>query len=155
MRWPAPPDRRELALVIFSLSIFTISYNLESSIQLLGLDPVRTQSVVNNFAFGRRNVIGSDGRKLKPWRDLLEDQMYGDWAWESGHIAGNQKQQELGVDDIFDVMWQEQEHLDVLPEESVNHAFRHWGEDVPTTTVLQHVPGEARWTQYAVHIFSH
>ena len=37
--WTAPPTRRELTLLLFSLTIFMLSYNLETSLGLVGVHP--------------------------------------------------------------------------------------------------------------------
>ena len=42
--WSAPPTRREFTLVLFSLTIFVLSYNLEASLGLVGVHPQRLSS---------------------------------------------------------------------------------------------------------------
>ena len=42
--WTAPPTRREVTLILFSLTIFVLSYNLETSLNLVGVRPQRLQS---------------------------------------------------------------------------------------------------------------
>lgn len=37
--WMAPPTRRELTLLLFSLTVFMFSYNLETSLGLVGVHP--------------------------------------------------------------------------------------------------------------------
>ena len=37
--WTAPPTRREVMLMLFSLTVFVLSYNLETSLGLVGVNP--------------------------------------------------------------------------------------------------------------------
>ena len=36
-----PPTRREVTLILFSLTVFILSYNLEASLQLVGVKPAK------------------------------------------------------------------------------------------------------------------
>ncbi len=42
--WTAPPTRREVSLLLFSLTIFVLSYNLETSLGLVGVRPQKLSS---------------------------------------------------------------------------------------------------------------
>ena len=39
--WTSPPTRREFTLLAFSLVIFVLSYNLETSLRLAGVSPAQ------------------------------------------------------------------------------------------------------------------
>ena len=42
--WTSPPTRREFTLLAFSLMIFVLSYNLETSLRMVGVSPSRLSS---------------------------------------------------------------------------------------------------------------
>lgn len=42
--WTAPPTRREVTLLLFSFTIFVLSYNLETSLSLVGVHPHKLKS---------------------------------------------------------------------------------------------------------------
>lgn len=42
--WTAPPTRREVTLLLFSFTIFVLSYNLETSLSLVGVHPQKLKS---------------------------------------------------------------------------------------------------------------
>lgn len=143
MRWLAPPDRREISLLIFSLTIFTLSYNIEGSIRLLGLDPF---SVSSRLGLGRSKVIGQDGRRPPGWRDDLETKIFGDWGWDERSVAGDgeERRQAKGVGE-HGAQWIDRRELGDVSQfgkTKVNEAFLRWGDEVPRTKLLKHVPGE-------------
>ena len=130
MRWIAPLERREVALVFVSLAVYFLAYNFEMSVEFLGIDPVATHRVVfGGFGLGE-TVIGKDGRKPPGWRDTLEADVYGEWNWDEGHIA-------------FDPMQKLQlkESGKSHDELTVNDALQRWGKDIPQTQLLKHAPG--------------
>ncbi|KAF7325717.1 hypothetical protein MKEN_00422000 [Mycena kentingensis (nom. inval.)] len=144
MRWTSPPTRRELSLVIFSLTVFTLSYNIESSIRIVGIN--RENAVLNRLGLVRTEV-GADGRRPLKSRDALEDMIYGDWAWEEGQIAGDgrERSQRKGVG-RFGAMWMERGEVGEvrnrnLGDTTVAEAFWHWGEDIPKSRLVKHAPG--------------
>lgn len=148
MRWTAPPDRREIALVLFSLSVFLISYNLDNSIRLLGLDPETTHGVLlSTLGFGGPKVIGNDGRRPPGYRDALEQEIFGAWRWDKGEVAGDGAERaQPEVQGTYDALWIGREKTGVLGgkiygETTVNDGFRRWQEDIPRSTLLRHVPG--------------
>src|SRR5688572_23435688 len=67
-KWLSPLDRRELTLLLLSLTIFTLSYNLDASLRILGLDPLTAEGAFQNVALskfgfgGASKIIGQDGR---------------------------------------------------------------------------------------------
>lgn len=105
----SPPTRREITLVIFSLTVFVLSYNLETSLRVVGVSPAKLTSTYlgtfHSLSLLHRcvltcvlpDIIGAviqdpgfekDGRRPKAWRDDLEKLIAGEWAWEDGQIAG-------------------------------------------------------------------
>ncbi|KAJ7512746.1 hypothetical protein B0H11DRAFT_2151595 [Mycena galericulata] len=145
MRWTSPPSRREISLLIFSLTVFALSYNIDSSIRLVGL--TRQNALLSRLGFGGYAAIGPDGRKLPAARDALENFIYGDWAWEPEQIAGNglDRSQAKGVG-RHGAMWVGKRDAGSLTskslgERTVDQAFWRWGDDVPHAKVTKHVPG--------------
>ncbi|KAF9009998.1 hypothetical protein BDQ17DRAFT_1397480 [Cyathus striatus] len=138
MKWTAPPDRREITLILFSLTIFVFAYNLESTLQLLGVDPDASRTVLfNRIILGNTKVLGKDGRKPPAWRDPLERLIWGDWAWDEGHVAGDgaERTQTKGGQGI---------HVAGEPfgeRGSVNQGIRNWNENFPVTKVVKHAKG--------------
>ncbi|KAJ7064993.1 hypothetical protein C8F01DRAFT_1021788 [Mycena amicta] len=141
MRWTAPPTRRELSLVIFSLTVFTLSYNIDSSIRLVGLN--RGNAVLTRLGLVRSEV-GADGRRPLKSRDALEDMIYGDWNWDEGRIAGDgaERSQRKGVG-RHGAMWVERGKVPSLGdgESTVGEAFWRWGNDIPKSRLVKHAPG--------------
>ncbi|KAF7360326.1 Protein transporter SEC24 [Mycena venus] len=144
MRWTSPPTRREISLIIFSLTVFALSYNIDSSIRLVGLNKLQGRL---GLGLGRSKVIGADGRRPAGARDALENQIYGDWAWDAEHIAGDglERSQAKGVG-RHGAMWVEKREVGSLTsrslgETTVDQAFWRWGDDVPRTTLKKHLPG--------------
>ncbi|KAF8644907.1 hypothetical protein AX16_008190 [Volvariella volvacea WC 439] len=155
MKWLAPPDRRELTLILFSLTIFTLSYNLDSSLRLVGLDPVTTEgAVLRQFGWGRSNAIGNDGRKQASGRDQLENTIFGDWGWDEGQVAGDgvERSQRRGTG-RHGAMWINYAEANGNGDKrllnsqigsqcaTIDHGVRRWSENVPKTRVVKHVPG--------------
>jgi hypothetical protein len=135
MRWIAPPERREIALVLISLTVYFLAYNFEMSVEFLGIDPVTTHQVVFG-GLGLKTLIGKDGRKPPGWRDPLEMDVYGDWDWDEGHTAsdghpvvGNHVPPSWG--------WKDERYGKL----TVNDALQRWEGDIPQTQLLKHAPG--------------
>ncbi|KAF8637883.1 hypothetical protein AX17_002506 [Amanita inopinata Kibby_2008] len=148
MKWAAPPDRRELTLLLFSLTVYLISYNIDSSLRLLGFDPVAAQgAVLTRLGFSETQYIGDDGRKPEGWRDSLEEDVYGTWAWDKGHVAGDglERSQAKGIG-RHGAMWMNKDDVGettgkFLGETTVDHALGWWKDDIPVTNLVKHVPG--------------
>ncbi|KAF9456415.1 hypothetical protein BDZ94DRAFT_1229680 [Collybia nuda] len=148
MRWTAPPDRREIALILFSLSVFLVSYNLDNSIRLFGLDPEATHGIVlSKIGLGSSKAIGNDGRRLPGYRDALENEIFGAWRWDGDEVGGDgAERSQLEVAGRHDAMWLGREETGVLGgkvfgETTVNDGFLRWQEDIPQSKLLRHVPG--------------
>ncbi|KAJ6627849.1 hypothetical protein B0H10DRAFT_1992185 [Mycena sp. CBHHK59/15] len=145
MKWTALPNRREISLAIFSLTVFTLAYNIDSSIRLVGL--TRQNSVLSHLGLGSPTSIGSDGRRPPGSRDALEKAIYGDWAWDPDHVAGDglERSQENGVG-RHGAMWIGMRDAGPVTSKSFGHAtvdqaFQRWGDDIPHTKLVKHVPG--------------
>lgn len=146
MGWLAPLSRREIALILFSLSIFTFTYNLETSFRYLGINPADSQAVFGRLGLGQYNTIQKDGRKLSKYRDKVESKIYGNWAWDSGYVAGDSVDRSQELSGPHSAMWLgRQEVGDItggrLGEHTVDDGFRRWENDIPHTKLLKHVPG--------------
>jgi hypothetical protein len=149
MRWTAPPTRREVTLVLFSLTVFILSYNLDSSLRLLGFDPIYTDgSYLSRLGLTRSSAIGSDGRKPRGWRDKLEREIFGDWGWDVGHIAGDGKErtQKRGVG-RYGAQWIGRAETGaveggVFGNDKAHDVVSWWGNNVPTAKLVKHIPGE-------------
>ncbi|KAF8629026.1 hypothetical protein AX15_003600 [Amanita polypyramis BW_CC] len=148
MRWTTPPDRRELTLILFSLTVYLISYNLDSSLSLLGLNPGATQgAVLSRLGLSDTKHIGEDGRKPDGWRDTWEEETYGKWEWDGNHVAGDgsERSQPKGTG-RHGAMWMSKNDLGpttskVLGETTVGQALAWWLDDVPLTKLVKHAPG--------------
>ncbi|KAG5641730.1 hypothetical protein DXG03_004321 [Asterophora parasitica] len=148
MRWAAPPDRRECYLLIFALSVFLLSYNLDSSIQFFGYDPATAHGfVLSSLGIGSAKGLSADGRRPPGWRDSLENEIYGPWGWDKSEVAGDgaERTQKLAVEP-HGAMWLGRKQVGELSGErfggrTVNDGFLRWGEDVPQSTLVRHVSG--------------
>ena len=136
MRWLAPPEKREISLVLICLTVYFLAYNLEMSMEFLGIDPVTTHRVVFG-GVGLHTLIGKDGRKPPGWRDQLEMDVYGDWEWNEGHTASDSSQPKITGNYSATWRWKDERYGEV----TVNDALQRWGENIPQTQLLKHVPG--------------
>jgi hypothetical protein len=160
----APPTRRELTLLLFCVTVFIVGYNVSTSLRLIGVD----SSSILPFS-SRPAPIGTDGRKIEGYRDRLENEIFGKWDWELGHIAGVKEAESsrllhgkpLDHPDAYirgdgksgeQAMWLQGvgEGRFMLGEglgsSSVNDEFVHWNGEVPRTELRQHVPGTSTLT---------
>ncbi|KDR80331.1 hypothetical protein GALMADRAFT_61700 [Galerina marginata CBS 339.88] len=148
MRWTAPPDKREITLVILCLTVYFLAYNIDASLQTLGIDPAATQGAVfSRLGLGRSKDIGKDGRKPPGWRDSLEGAIFGDWTWDEGHVAGDGKEryQPKGTG-RHGATWMERPKSvkvddQAFGDSTVDNALQRWGDDLPQTRLVKHVPG--------------
>ena len=141
--WLALPDRRELTLLIFSLTVFTLAFNFSSSIKHAATPSV----LLNHLGFGTSRLVGTDGRRLLRYRDTLENFIYGEFEWERHHIAGHgfERTQQLGVGD-HNATWASSDDYAILTHNAEKRAaggqgFWTWGNDIPTSTMVKHTPG--------------
>ncbi|KAF5367044.1 hypothetical protein D9758_004059 [Tetrapyrgos nigripes] len=146
MRRFAPPTRREISLLLFCLTIFTLAYNLDNSFRFLGFDTSATQGAVwSRLGFGTAALL-RDGRRPIGWRNTLEDTIFGGWAWKDGQVAGQQDEvgQEKGIGP-HSSMWMSRKEMQATwsfgQGPSVGDGFRKWRDDVPTTKLVLHRPG--------------
>lgn len=153
--WLSPPTRREVTLLLFSLTIFVLSYNLETSLRMAGMSPAKLanskylSAVISDPGFER------DGRRPKAWRDDLEKLIAGEWTWEEGQIAGVERG-EVGIvgagttqRTIYNVdkkkaarsATKEYPGIGITKGVTVNEQFTRWEKDIPRTSAVAHVPG--------------
>ena len=156
--WTSSPTRRELTLFLFCVTIFIVAFNASTSLRLLSLN-----SSLIPFS-SRHAPIGSDGRKPEGYRDRLENEIFGEWDWEPGHIAavkeaesarvmhgkpydhpdayihgeGRSGEQAMWLQGVGEGRYGQGEGLG---QTSVNDELVHWSEDVPRAQLKQHVPG--------------
>lgn len=143
MRWTAHPERREIFLVILCLTLYFLAYNLDT----LAMDGGMTRKILyKTTGFGQTRLIGPDGRKPPGWRDTLEIDIYGDWVWEEGHVVGHLRERSQPiVATRHGASWIWKRHPSRLSDDTmgpVHEALQRWGNDIPQTRVLAHVPGE-------------
>ncbi|KAH9061089.1 hypothetical protein EDB87DRAFT_1576468 [Lactarius vividus] len=157
--WTSPPTRRELTLLLFCVTVFIVAYNASTSLRLVGID----SSSLIPFS-SRPAPIGPDGRRPEGYRDGLENEIFGEWDWEPGHIAAVKEAESArvmhgktyGNPDAYlrgegqsgeQTMWLQgvgegrYGQGEGLGSTSVNDDLVRWGEDVPTTQLLRHVAG--------------
>ncbi|KAI0918760.1 hypothetical protein AcV7_006903 [Taiwanofungus camphoratus] len=153
--WSYPPTRREITLLLFSLTVFVLSYNLETSLQLVGVHPTRlSSSYLSTIGIGTPDPgLDPDGRRPKEWRDELEDMIFGEWQWEEGKVSGVEREQVgvgIGNAAIYNVGYsktvgrsagREDRGIGLTTGATVQQQFLRWGSEMPTAKVVAHVPG--------------
>ncbi|KIY43484.1 hypothetical protein FISHEDRAFT_53182 [Fistulina hepatica ATCC 64428] len=151
MRWTAPPDRRELTLLLFSLIIFTLAYHMDYSFHIPRMASVVSQTeVMQRLGLAPSSPIGRDGLKPAVWRDDLETRIYGGWAWDAGRVAGNDpdRAQKKG-EGRHGAMWAARDGKDLMRRAhsrsssapSIEQALFKWGDAIPRTRIQKHVQG--------------
>ncbi|KAL0960064.1 hypothetical protein HGRIS_011712 [Hohenbuehelia grisea] len=148
MRWPSPLDRRELSLILFAITVFTLSYNLENSVGLLGLDPIAKQGAVfSKLGFGGKSIIAEDGRRPPEWIDSMERKILGSWGWKKGRVAGDGLERSKAKDgDQYSAMWMSHDDIAPLTNKQLDSSPAHtaldsWGSNIPTTRLIKHAAG--------------
>ncbi|PPQ99250.1 hypothetical protein CVT24_009295 [Panaeolus cyanescens] len=147
-RWTAPPERREIVLVLVSILVYLMAYNLESSLDYLGVDPSATKGVIlSSMGLGATKDLGVDGRKPAGYRDQLEEEIYGSWNWDEDHVAGegNERNHEIGSD-RHGAFWKEYHETEAdlrrkAMWSTVDNALQRWQDNIPQTKLLRHAPG--------------
>jgi hypothetical protein len=145
MHWSSPLGRREIALLIFSLTVFILAYNFDSALHFFGAD--FSSAIFLPFPPFSTSLISTDGRKPFGWRDRLEREIFGDWEWDEGHIARDRSERSRAKGhSTYGAIWLGRAETgvvagEVFGDEAVNGVMRWWGDDVPRTSVLKHTPG--------------
>ncbi|KAG5735657.1 hypothetical protein E4T56_gene4122 [Termitomyces sp. T112] len=103
--------------------------------------------VLRSLGFGNSRVIASDGRRPPGWRDPLENEIFGTWAWEEDEVAGDgaERSQEVGKGN-HDAAWLGRKGVGELRggslgDVTVNDGFLRWGEDIPKSRLIRHISG--------------
>ena len=131
MAWHSLPSRRESTVIIFSITIFVLFYNLESSFERLRARQGST-------------VTGPVGEGSVNWEKVL----YGDWTWEEQQVAKNAQARREELAKNSTSLWGPRErglitqHPEIYGTVGVNDGYVNWGDKLPTTTVMKHVPGK-------------
>jgi hypothetical protein len=139
--WIAPPTRREITLVLFSLTVFIFAYNLDVT-----LTP--HNAVFRKLGLASSSVIGKDGRRPSGWRDRLEDVIFGDWPWDEGHVSGDGAERSVVKgSNRYHAQWLGRGKTgpvggSIYGDDKASDVINRWGNDVPTTEMIKHVPGE-------------
>ncbi|KAG5331512.1 hypothetical protein C0989_008028, partial [Termitomyces sp. Mn162] len=101
--------------------------------------------VLRSLGFGNSRVIASDGRRPPGWRDPLENEIFGTWAWEEDEVAGDgaERSQEVGKGN-HDAAWLGRKGVGELRggslgDVTVNDGFLRWGEDIPKSRLIRHI----------------
>ncbi|KAI6019818.1 hypothetical protein F5J12DRAFT_813448 [Pisolithus orientalis] len=134
MTWYSLPTRREISLILFSLTIFVLFYNLESSFRQL-------RALQGWVAQGVSKESGSAASVN--W----EEELYGDWTLEELEVAKNAEARHQESVNSSTSLWGSRaqastnSHPEIYGTVGVNDGYVHWGEELPTTTVVKHVPG--------------
>lgn len=153
-----PPTRREVTIVLFGLCIFVLAYNVDSSTRssASGQPDFLTTKADPNLYADAALVLEHDGRRVPGWRDALEEQIMGTWAWPAGSVADGIGRPPEGEGSRY------MEHAIWGPrmQQALNHngaaagikagvgplkqndAVMKWDKNVPESKVLKHVPGE-------------
>ncbi|KAH9919805.1 uncharacterized protein B0H18DRAFT_1026300 [Fomitopsis serialis] len=119
--WFYPPTRREVTLILFSLTVFVLSYNLEA--------PCNYGSYLSAIGLGAQDPgYDRDGRRPKEWRDDLETMISGEWEWEEGKGSSR-------ADGKVD------RGIGVTKGVSPRQQLVRWEEKVPVARAVAHVPG--------------
>ncbi|KAI0370526.1 hypothetical protein BV20DRAFT_966417 [Pilatotrama ljubarskyi] len=155
--WTAPPTRREITLLLFSLTIFVLSYNLEASLRIVGVRPQKlTSSYLSSIGLGTKDPgFDPDGRRPKEWRDELETIIAGDWEWREGEVSGVARGSAAasgsgrtaviynfgGSKKVARNTRKEDRGVSLSTGVTVKDQFIKWGKDVPETSVVAHTPG--------------
>lgn len=151
MRWNAPPERREIGFILLCFLAYFFAYNIEVTLQVLGIDAAATKAkgaVLSRLGVGNA-VIGEDGLRPAGWRDKLELEVFGDWEWTPGHVAGDglERSQSKGSG-RHGAQWLAQKDVPEIAgiqkpfgDSTVNDALQHWGGDLPQTRVVNHASG--------------
>ncbi|KAI0355991.1 hypothetical protein OH77DRAFT_1424283 [Trametes cingulata] len=155
--WTAPPTRREITLLLFSLTIFVLSYNLEASLGIVGVHPQKlTSSYLSSIGLGTKDPgFDPDGRRPKEWRDELETIIAGDWEWREGEVSGVARGSAAasgsgrtamiynfgGSRKVARSSRKEDRGVSLSTGVTVKDQFIKWGKDVPETGVVAHTPG--------------
>ncbi|KAL4248526.1 hypothetical protein ABKN59_007826 [Abortiporus biennis] len=159
-----PPTRREVTLVVFAFTVFILSYNLETSLQIVGVSPANLRSsYLSTFGLAKDPGFEPDGRRPVAWRDDLEKMIVGEWEWKEGHIAEVEHAQDDwilgglagsgqpssyiynpdGMKKASRSATRYQPGVGVKKGVTVHEQFVRWTEDIdiPETTAIAHVPG--------------
>lgn len=149
MRWTAPPDRREIAFILLCLGAYLISYNIEITLQTLGIDAAATKGAVLSRLGVGSSVIGEGGLKPVGWRDKLEKEIFGNWEWLPGQVveseaeisqrkgSGRHGAQWVAHTDIEDIAGLQ----NPFGDSTVDNVLQHWGDHIPQTQVINHASG--------------
>jgi hypothetical protein len=140
MGWLSLPNRRELSLLLFSLTVFILAYNLD-----ITLSP--HNAVFRRLGLVNSAIIGKDGRRPPGWRDGLENVIFGEWRWDEGHVAGDgaERSREKGTD-RYGAQWLGLDEVgpvngEVFGKTTADDVVVRWSDDVPTAVLVKHVPG--------------
>ncbi|KAI0077397.1 hypothetical protein K474DRAFT_1707415 [Panus rudis PR-1116 ss-1] len=158
--WTSPPTRREVTLLLFSFIVFFLSYNLETSLRVVGVNPDKLGSL-STLGLGSKDPgLDPDGRRPAAWRDELEKIIAGDWEWKEGEIAAVEHAQDsIFLEEIREAKastyiykagagrtaprsaTREVVGIGLTKGITVGQQFSRWEDKILETSVVAHVPG--------------
>ncbi|KAE9400511.1 hypothetical protein BT96DRAFT_919370 [Gymnopus androsaceus JB14] len=136
MRWLAPPTRREIAILLFAQRSSRLPTTLNTPLDCRFRRFNYAGVILSRLGYAP-SVILKDGRRPLGWRDQLDDTIIGNHDWNDGEASH-----------WFwphSAMWIGKKQLNQLwpptNEPGVSSGFWRWNDQVPTTTLVKHVPG--------------
>jgi hypothetical protein len=127
-KWTAPPTRREVTFILFSLTVFVIAFNLDATLRIIGFQP---NSSLQKFGLGSDPGFDPDGRRPEAFIDDLEKLIFGNWAWEEGLVAGVDSKTLKNKNASF---WNANGPV-------VHNEFVRWDGRMPASKLIAHAPG--------------
>ncbi|KIY70898.1 hypothetical protein CYLTODRAFT_370203 [Cylindrobasidium torrendii FP15055 ss-10] len=144
--WLAPPDRRELSLIFFSLTVFTLAFNFSNSVRF----GASQNALLGRLGFSSSRIIGSDGRRDGSTKDALESLIFGDFPWDNDHVAGHGMDKAHPLDKSnglslvvgdHKATWMRPRHVKLGFKRQEANGIMSWGDKMPLTTLKTHKPG--------------
>jgi hypothetical protein len=166
----APPTRRELTITLFGLSVFVLSYNLDASLHVVGVDSLTSTTLSTKLGISAPLPLDVDGRRPEAYRDSLEESIFGKWEWPEGSVAEGEGRPPQGEGSRYlegAILSKELNASGAaIKRKKVHDALRGWGASklgdevldwtggIPQTSVKAHVAGMYTSFTFFIQIFS-
>lgn len=96
--WLYPPTRREVTLILFSLTVFILSYNLEASLQLVGVKPAKLSgsylSAIGECRFRYIGRVSGFAARVSLFHHLFSEPVCDHFQGSEGTIPGMTEMEE-------------------------------------------------------------
>ncbi|EGN92868.1 hypothetical protein SERLA73DRAFT_190456 [Serpula lacrymans var. lacrymans S7.3] len=147
MPWYFFPSRRELTIILFSITTFIFFYNFQSTSELSDTHQSTSSqsSFFGGFRFGKDKQPGEVGGDTDPSSKDLEAEIFGDWSWEDDKLSGSEEKQRAKggpgkhkAINQTELLAQKQK---IFGNVGLSDGYQYWGDDVPRTEVVKHIPG--------------